>query len=107
MPEEDPTTVLGFLYRVIKTVLPYLYKFVSMFSIEISFGADNAACDKCNSNKGCTCNDKNNGNNVIVVPSKPSGDKPSGDVNTDSDSVDSDSDSIGSILGSLFGDIFA
>ncbi len=117
MPEEDPSTLLGFLYRVIKTVLPYLYKFISLFNIEISFGGNNAACGNCGSNNGCNCG---NGNGDIEedftivipnIPNIPDVEEPSGDINgdsdSDSDSADSDSDSMDSILGGLFGDLFA
>ncbi len=125
MPEEDPTTLFGFLYRVIKTIVPYLYKILSMLRIDISFGAQNA-CGTCGSTNGCNCNGNGtaNDNTVIVIPSIPSGGTNGGSTNggstnnggnagnvdsdsADSDSADSDSDSMDSILGSLFGDLFA
>lgn len=114
IPEEDPTTLLGFLYRVIKTVVPYLYKILSLLNIEISFGGNNAACGNCGSSNGCNCGN-GNGNIeedfTIVIPSIPSVEEPtggvSGDSDSDSDSADSDSDSMDSILGGLFGDLFA
>ncbi|MBE6811417.1 MAG: hypothetical protein E7523_00885 [Ruminococcaceae bacterium] len=112
MPEEDPTTLLGFLYRIIKTVVPYLYKILSLFNIEISFGGNNAACGNCGSNSGCNCgNGGVNDDYIIVLPTLPDVEEPtggvSGDSGSDSDSADSDSDSIDSILGGLFGDLFA
>ncbi len=121
MPEEDPSTLLGFLYRVIKTIVPYLYKILSLLNIEISFGGNNAACGNCGSNNGCNCgnNNGNNGNGgngnddfIIVLPTFPSVEEPTGGVSgdsgsADSDSADSDSDSMDSILGGLFGDLFA
>ena len=120
MPEEDPTTLFGFLYRVIKTIVPYLYKILSMLRIDISFGAQNA-CGNCGSTNGCNCNGNTGDNTVIVIPTVPSVPTttptvPSipggngGNVDSDSadsDSADSDSDSMNSILGSLFGDLFA
>ncbi len=111
MPEEDPTSLLGFLYRVIKTIVPYLYKLISLFNIEISFGGNNATCGNCGSNSGCNCGDDND-DYVIVIPSNPTVEEPSGDISgdsADSDSADSDSDSdsMDSILGGLFGDLFA
>ncbi len=122
MPEEDPTTLLGFLYRVIKTIVPYLYKILSLLNIEISFGGNNA-CGNCgNNNNNCNCgngngNNSGNGGNgnddfIIVLPSFPNVEEPTGGSNSDSDSgdsdsADSDSDSMDSILGGLFGDLFA
>ncbi len=114
MPEEDPSTLLGFLYRVIKTVVPYLYKILSLLNIEISFGGNNANCDNCGSSNGCNCgnDDDVNDDYIIVIPSVPSVEEPTGGVSgdsdsADSDSADSDSDSMDSILGGLFGDLFA
>lgn len=116
MPEEDPTTIFGFLYRVIKTIVPYLYKILSMLRIDISFGAQNA-CGNCGSTTGCNCNGNANDNTVIVIPTLPSVPStptvpsvPGGNTDSDSadsDSADSDSDSMDSILGNLFGDLFA
>lgn len=110
MPEEDPTTLLGFLYRVIKTIVPYLYKLISLFNIEVSFGGNNASCGNCGSNSGCNCDNGVKDDYVIVIPSNPTVEEPSGDISgdsADSDSADSDSDSMDSILGGLFGDLFA
>ena len=113
MPEEDPTTVFGFLYRVIKTIVPYLYKILSLFSVDISFGGNNSACNNCGSTNGCDC-DVNNKDYVIVDPGGSTGNGGNGGNggnigntgSNDSDSSDSDSDS-DSLLGSLFGDLFA
>lgn len=117
MPEEDPTTIFGFLYRVIKTIVPYLYKILSLLNIEISFGGQNATCGNCGSNNGCNCGNGGNGGSdieddfTIVIPTIPSIDVPTGgdsdSDSADSDSSDSDSDSMDSILGGLFGDLFA
>lgn len=113
MPEEDPSTIFGFLYRIIKTVVPYLYKILSLLNIEISFGGNNAGCGNCGSNNGCNCDDDIDDDYTIVIPSIPSVEVPTGgnggnnDSDSDSDSADSDSDSMDSILGGLFGDLFA
>ncbi|MBQ6864766.1 MAG: hypothetical protein IJO14_11075 [Clostridia bacterium] len=112
--EQDPTTIMGFLYRVIKTIVPFLYKILSLFSFSVSFN-DPAACScTCNScSNGGHCGNagncgNNNGGDVIVIPSVPSKPAeptttPGGNVDTDS----SDSDSGSGILGDLFGDLFA
>ena len=109
MPEEDPSTIFGFLYRVIKTIVPYLFKILSLINVEVSFGGNNA-CNNCGSSNGCNCNNGNvgGGDYIIVIPStNPSVTPPTGNIgggSADSDSADSDSDSL---LGGLFGDLFA
>lgn len=116
MPEQDPTTVMGFLYRLIKTIVPYLYKILSMLSIDISFNANNAQnCGNCgNTNKDCDCNnncatDCTNNDYVIIIPSVPTtnGKPVEGTTEGNGNVNKPDSDSGSGILGELFGDLFA
>lgn len=108
MPEQDPDTLLGFLYRLIKTIVPYLYKILSLINIEISFGGNNATCKDCGNNGGCNCDDGINNDYIIVIPSNPTVEDTTGNNNGgDVDSDSADSDSVDSILGGLFGDLFA
>ncbi len=113
--EQDPTTIIGFLYRVIKTLVPYLYKILSLFSFSVSFNdqADcNCTCNTCNNGGHCgnagNCGNNNGGDIIVVpsVPSKPATTNPDNN-NATPDTDSSDSDSGSGILGNLFGDLFA